>query len=171
MDKLLRDVLELRARKGIDERGRLLLEGLRLVRAAHAAGVPFEHVLYTPEYFSDDACRELLVRVRAAGIATHQLAPREFSRLSYKAEGLVGVVRHAAPPLEVALRAPRVVVLDALSDPGNIGSILRTANAWDAAVIAIDGPRKLYHPKALSLRGRRWARCSTRRPRSPIAMP
>jgi TrmH family RNA methyltransferase len=144
----LRAVFELRARKGIDDRGRLLVEGSRANAAAHRAGVSFEQVLYAPEFF-DDGGAELLARLEVAGVAVRRLPTRDFSRISYKADGIVGVVRVAPPPLDDVLGAKVLLVLDALSDPGNIGAILRTANAWDAGVLVVDAEGKLYHPKAV----------------------
>lgn len=146
----LHDVLELRARKGIDPHKRLLLEGLRLVEAARRAGLPFEGVMYAPEFFTGEACSEVLRALLRDGVPSERLAPRDFSRVSYKAEGLAAVVRYAGPPLADVLRAPRVVVLDGLSDPGNVGAVLRSANAWGpASVVVVGGPDKLFHPKCL----------------------
>ena len=51
--------------------------------------------------------------------------------------------------LDEVLASPLVVVLDALSDPGNIGAVLRTANAWGAAVVVAEADGKLYHPKSV----------------------
>lgn len=144
----LRAVFELRARKGLDESGRLVLEGSRTNAAAHAAGVPFEEILYTPEFFAEGAA-ELLARLQAEGVTARRLPQKDFSRISYKADGIVGVVRVTAPPLDAVLASKVVVVLDALSDPGNIGAVLRTANAWDAGVIVAEAEGKLYHPKSV----------------------
>lgn len=146
----LDDVLALRARKGIDPQKRLLLEGLRLVDAARRAKLPFEGVLHAPEFFTGETCGELLRALQRDGVPTERLAPRAFSRISYKAEGLVAVVRYAGPSLADVLGAPRVVVLDGLSDPGNVGAVLRSANAWGpASVVVVGGADKLFHPKCL----------------------
>jgi TrmH family RNA methyltransferase len=145
----LEDVLALRARKGIDPQGRLLLEGLRLVGAARRAELPFEFVAYAPEFFSGEPCKQLLEQLQRDGVPSQCLPARTFSKLSYKAEGLVAVVRYALPAIDEVLRAPRLLVLDGLSDPGNIGAVLRTANAWPAAVAIVGGSDKLFHPKCL----------------------
>jgi len=138
---------ELQARKG-KVGDRLLLEGLRPCRGARDANVPFEHVLYAPELFAE-GCQLLLDRFVADGVACHRIERKEFSRISYKAEGIVGVVKFAGANLDEVLRSPVVVVLDALSDPGNIGAIVRSANAWGGAVAVGDTGDKLYHPKSL----------------------
>ncbi|MCW5808076.1 MAG: RNA methyltransferase [Deltaproteobacteria bacterium] len=145
----LRDVFALRANKGIDGKNRLLLEGSRLVRAALAAGATFELAIQTPEHFGDGGSAAIVAQLAGRGVAIHRLAPAAFSKLSYKADGLIAVVRYVAPPLEKVLSAARVMVLDALSDPGNIGAVVRAAGAWDASVAVIDDGKKLFHPKSL----------------------
>lgn len=145
----LRDVFVLRKRKGIDRQHRLLVEGSRLTRAALAAGVRFEQVLFAPEFF-DDTCSALVDAIRATGAPAREIPAATFSRLSYKAEGVLGVVRFEPPRLDAVMRRSLVVVLDALSDPGNIGAVLRTVDAWGpAGVVVVDGHEKLFHPKAL----------------------
>jgi TrmH family RNA methyltransferase len=147
---MLREVFELRARRGIDPQGRLLLEGLRLIDAAHRKGLAIERVFYTPEFFSGEPCRALLFALQRAGVPSTCLPKSEFSRLSYKAEGLVAVARFEEPPLDAVLACPRVVVLDGLADPGNLGAVVRTANAWGpAGVVVVGTPGKMFHPKAL----------------------
>ena len=145
---LLRDVLELQQAKGMGPFGRLLLEGLRLVRTAVGANLRFELLLYAPEFYSE-GCDALVDAIAARGVPTLQLDPRAFSKLSYKAEGLVAVVRYTAPAA-TALTLDRVLVLDALSDPGNIGAAIRSANAWRVdAVVVVESGQRLYHPKSL----------------------
>ena len=146
----LEDVLALRARKSIDPRGFLLLEGLRLVGAARRAELAFEFVAYAPEFFSGEPCKQLLEQLQRDGVPSQCLATRTFSKLSYKAEGLVAVVRYALPAVDDVLQCERLLVLDGLSDPGNIGAVLRTANAWGpAGVIVVGSSDKLFHPKCL----------------------
>ena len=128
------------------------IEGLRLALAARAAGLAFTRVAYAPEFFSDTArAAALVAALTADGARCERLVPRDFSRLSYKADGIVARVRYVAPPLDAVLaRRGVIVVLDGLSDPGNIGAVVRTANAWCAAgVVAIDGHAKLAHEKCV----------------------
>jgi len=148
----LRGAFELKAIKGMDSEDRLLLEGLRLNYGALRARVPFEQILYAPEFFLDDRCFELVDSLRSGGVETVRLARRLFSKFSYKAEGVLGIVRYEAPRLDqISLEEnPQITVLDELSDPGNIGGIIRTANALRVSlVIVTSSEKKLYHPKCL----------------------
>ena len=142
----------LKSLKGIDPKGHLLIEGLRLNTGAWTAKLPFIQMLYAPEFFSDHRCGELVDDVRSSGAETIRISRRVFGKYSYKAEGILGVVRHSPPSLEeIRLGiSPRVVVLDGLADPGNIGGIIRSANAFGVdLVIVAESQRKLFHPKSL----------------------
>ncbi|HHO54032.1 MAG TPA: RNA methyltransferase [Deltaproteobacteria bacterium] len=147
----LEEVHVLRQRKGRDDVGRVLLEGLRCVSAAASAGVPVETLIIAPEFYSSERCAAVVDQLSGIGVRPRRVRPRQFSRLSYKAEGLLAVVRHRVPALGEG-PVPRdrpLVILDALSDPGNLGSVLRAANAFGGSVLVVEGTPKLYHPKAL----------------------
>ena len=54
------------------------------------------------------------------------------------------------PPMDVGFLAPaRYLLLEGVQDPGNVGTILRTANAFGWEVILLDGCADLYNPKTV----------------------
>ncbi len=152
MDSWLARAHALRGLKNRDDAGRLLLDGRRLVEAARAARLPFDWVAHAPEYYGEEEAGATLVSALSHdGVVVQRLAPREFSSLSYKANGVVAIVRHRPPDARALVERPGLrVVLDGLSDPGNIGAVIRTANAWGATgVLVVDGEDKLFHPKCV----------------------
>lgn len=65
-------------------------------------------------------------------------------------QGVVAVVRTPAAALEVVTGTRLVVVLDGVSDPGNVGTVLRTADAAGAdAVVVLAGCADPFGPKAV----------------------
>ncbi len=65
-------------------------------------------------------------------------------------QGVLGIARFADASLESAAEASRVVVLEAVRDPGNAGAVVRSAVAAGfGAVIATQGTTDLWSPKAL----------------------
>ena len=52
-------------------------------------------------------------------------------------------------PLEEILAKKIIVVLDGVQDPGNVGTILRTAEAFGCGVIALEGSAELFNPKVV----------------------
>ncbi|MEZ4247557.1 MAG: RNA methyltransferase [Polyangiales bacterium] len=150
----------LRAARGAGPR--LLLDGSRLVEAAQTAGLVIERLWLCPPLYSDPT-RTLALLGALPRVPKLTLDVRAFSRVSYKADGVVAVVVYATPSLDDVLAAPPirhadaglraadlVLVLDGLSDPGNVGAVARTANAWGArGLIAVDGLARLRHPKGI----------------------
>jgi TrmH family RNA methyltransferase len=149
---------QLLERKGRDKQGKYLIEGNHLVSEALAAGVPLEAVLYDPE-------RGVPAELAGAG-ATGGGAPwvaasaAALAKLCDAATPQPIVAVAAMPPREEAApeRAaawaadPRalVVVVDGVQDPGNLGTIIRCADAVAATgVIVGRGSADVYNPKTL----------------------
>lgn len=122
--KLVRKLLG--QRKHRDETGLFAAEGEDLVEAAKRAGIEPVHVLVAGETVEE----ELLARV---------------STLPHPARA-IGVYRRADLP--TAMRST-CLALWRLSDPGNVGTLLRTADAFGASMALSEGCADPTSPKAL----------------------
>jgi TrmH family RNA methyltransferase len=122
--KLVRKLLG--QRKHRDETGLFAAEGEDLVEAASGAGIEPVHVLVAGETVEE----ELLARV---------------STLPHPARA-IGVYRRADLP--TGMRST-CLALWRLSDPGNVGTLLRTADAFGASVALSEGCADPTSPKAL----------------------
>lgn len=122
-------------------RGLHLAEGLRVCREALAAAEVVE-LLHTGD-------RDALIGTVAEHVRVTRVDDRVMARLSDAATppGIVAVVR--TPDLErpVPGHGP-VLVLDGVGDPGNVGTLLRTAAAFGASVLSVGGADP-YGPKAV----------------------
>ena len=140
----LRAVLALRRRRVREEQGRTLLEGFEELSLALEAGVVPETVLHCPELMLDPSTQgALLEEVRALGASTIRLGRGAFERVAYREgpDGFLAVVPVAGVALhELVLPPdPLVLVCEGLEKPGNLGAVLRTADAAGvAAVVAAD---------------------------------
>ncbi len=123
----LKDLASLTRRKGRGALGQFLVEGMRSVEAAVDAGAPLIELLVSHEGTADPRVAALMER---AGSPVHVVAAHELERVG-DAQTSQGVVAVATSVVADALPdAPgAVLVLDGVQDPGNVGTLVRTA-AW-----------------------------------------
>jgi TrmH family RNA methyltransferase len=157
--RLARSLLEPAGRR---RQRAFLVEGLRLVEAAAAAVTP-RLVLYAPPFGQRDAReRRLLLGLSRAGCPLRAVAGALLAQATdtVTPQGIVAVVPlpDGAPPEAWGDqeggpggdRSPLVLVLDAVGDPGNAGTLLRSAvGAGATAVLATKGTVDLYAPKVV----------------------
>jgi RNA methyltransferase, TrmH family len=134
----------LQTAKGREAEGLFLIEGPHLLVAALDAQVTPRLLVYDPLALERTVeGRRLLERVadaRAAGVEVYEALPSAIERASdtRTPQGIVAAVALAdvAPDRTRARRRgrarPVLLALDALADPGNLGTILRSALAADA---------------------------------------
>jgi RNA methyltransferase, TrmH family len=128
----LKEIRKLARRRTRDERGRFVAEGEDLVQAAAAAGWSPVHLLTAAGsgLDGDEVEGSLLAGVSGLGSGTRQLGVYE--------------ERWSAP------HGPLCVVLWGVGDPGNVGTILRSARAFGAASVVLGpGCADPYGPKAV----------------------
>ena len=158
-----------------DKYNRFLVEGPRCVGEAVRHAAAHVHDLYlTPE--AADRHADILARARAADLYTHTVTPRVMSAMSADAQGILAVVattalaagpqegdagagagersgaeeRPGADLAEHLAGARLVAVLAEAQDPGNAGTIIRTADAAGAdAVVLVRGSVDATNPKVV----------------------
>ena len=138
----LRQIAALRRRRDRDREGLTLVDGFEELSLALDSGVRPRTLFWCPELMSQ-AAAEVVERCREAGAQTLQLSRVAFEKVAYR-EGPDGVLA-VVPGVERTtseLEAPPDVlalVCQAVEKPGNLGAMLRTADAAGVgAVIASD---------------------------------
>ena len=140
----LKAVLALRRRRVREDEGRTVVDGYEELALALDAGIVPDSVLHCPELMLDPATQESLVeRARALGSTTVRLSRAAFEKVAYREgpDGFLAVVPVAGVPLDDLELPPDplVLVCEGLEKPGNLGAVLRTADAAGvAAVVAAD---------------------------------
>jgi TrmH family RNA methyltransferase len=140
----LKSLVALRRRRAREEAGTTLIEGYDELSLALDAGVVPRTVYFCPELMlHPDVQRDVVTRVRALGSETQQLGRAAFEKVAYR-EGpdgflaVVDAVTRTCADLTVG-EAPLVLLCQGVEKPGNLGAMLRTADAAGAAaVIAAD---------------------------------
>ncbi len=132
--------------RSLDERTHLLLEGEKTILDAVAAGITLEHVLH------DGSVRP--GRLAALTSAHPRLVSRAvLERLadSKTPQHLLAIARRRDVPVaEILGRPGPVVFVFGIQDPGNLGAIVRVAEAAaGAGVLGAPGTADFFHPRAV----------------------
>jgi TrmH family RNA methyltransferase len=150
LETMIRD---LHRSRGRERRGLCLAEGIRLVEEAVAAKVEIKAALVGPTLDSHERGRALKAALAARTSLTettdHQLAKLAATE---HPQGVLVVLGWRGWTLDqiVINQDAVVVILDAVQDPGNVGTIARTAWGLGAAgVIALPGTAELSNPKTM----------------------
>ena len=147
-------IRDLHRRKARERRGLALAEGVRLVEELLAAGVECTGAVVAPALEATPRGAALVAALEARGVGLERTDDQELARLAATEhpQGIVAVFRPPSWPIEAlapAVGAP-LVVLDGVQDPGNVGTIARTAVAFGAAgLVALPGTVDLTNPKVV----------------------
>ena len=131
----------------------IVIEGFREIRLAITTGFTISSLLYCREIIHDEEFRSLLSNT-VSSFEMAELTPEIFNRLAYRKDS-GGVIALAKPRridfTEVKLSLnPLILVLESVEKPGNLGAILRTADASNLdAVIICDPQTDIYNPNAI----------------------
>lgn len=150
----VKQLVKLRDRRPRDEAGVFLVEGYREIRRALEKNVPLQEVYFSPEWFLGENEPGLLKTAEAAGAQLFELTRDAFAKVAYRErpDGLLAV----APQWKRALTdlalppAPFLLVVEAIEKPGNLGTILRSADAAGCdAVIVCDPVTDIFNPNVV----------------------
>jgi len=139
-------------RRKREQRGELLVEGVRAIDRCLSAGWPVRAVLSPIDAVPSAWARSVFDRLPAAERV--ELTPPLFARLADREEPpeLLLVARIPVPDLSLMPRSADgvVVLIDRPSSPGNLGTIIRTADALGAAGVLTTGHGvHLYDPRTI----------------------
>lgn len=152
--KLLTLARDLRRRKARERQQRFVAEGVRTVEELLASRLTVHGVLMAPSLHETARGAALVDAVALAGIEPAWVTEAELSSAADTdtPQGVLAIAEipsHALGSLQTG-PGSRLVVLDAVQDPGNAGTILRTAAALGASgVVALPGTVDLWNPKVV----------------------
>lgn len=132
-------------------RGLCLLEGVRLLETALEAGAWVQEAFVVPELVATPRGGALVQALMNRGVPVTPVTERVLAHMSdtQTPQGVVAVAAMQEAALDAFAGSTALVIADGISDPGNMGTLLRTAAATGAAVWSRAGSVDLYEPKAL----------------------
>ena len=138
-----------------EQEGKFLIEGTHLVQEAMASGEKIDAVLMTREFLDGTSGAQLLEGLNLSAVV-NEIDVREVESITETVtpQGVVAVVQTRNYTAEKLLRANGgssvIVALDAVADPGNVGTIIRTCDWFgvDAVLLGRDSV-ELHNPKVI----------------------
>lgn len=134
--------------------GEMLVEGFREIQRAFQAGWTFKEIYFCPELFIQPAINGFLADLATSGIPLIQCSKNVFRKISYREgpDGLIAVsslvgckLADLSPPPQ-----PLLLIAEGIEKPGNIGTLLRTADACGVdAVIICDPKTDINNPNVI----------------------
>lgn len=137
-------LVNLRKRSERDSAGLTVVEGYAEARLALDAGVALSSICYCPDLVDDPARRAWVDDLTATGVETLVLGRAAFERASYREspDGILVVVPTPGGALaDLPLSdQPLVLVAESVEKPGNLGAMLRTADAAGVEAVIAASP-------------------------------
>lgn len=133
---------------------KFLLEGWRALKDGLSSTFVIESVNVLPRFFEDNDYQAILNEVRQRHIAIKELSEIELRQISetVHAQGVIAVVQKKERDLSDRLlkKSAMIVAADRVSDPGNVGSLLRTSDWFGADLVLLGtGCVELYNEKVV----------------------
>lgn len=148
----IKNIVKLGKAKERKSQGLFILEGARELSLALSAGYTIDSIFVCPELFSKSDYPQVL-----SGVDSHlqyEVSRQVFEKIAYRegSDGTIALVKPKSHQLSdlILKENPFIIILEAVEKPGNLGAILRTADAAQAdAVIVCDPLTDVYNPNTI----------------------
>lgn len=151
----IKDLLALQEKSRLRrEKGLFVVEGHREVSRCRNAGFKLRTLFICREILGKEAA-VLTEKAEAEGCPVCEVSPRVYSRIAYRSgtEGIIAEAEAKGGRLEdlvITRPDPLIAVIESVEKPGNIGAVLRSADAAGAdALIICDPLTDLYNPNLI----------------------
>jgi TrmH family RNA methyltransferase len=150
----IKDAAQLRTSRARQRQGRFLIDGVREVTRAIAAGVRCVEAFVCDELCVSPECRNVVQALESTDAEIFSVPAIVYAKLAFgeREDGVVVVAespRRRLQDLQLP-PTPLIAVLDGIEKPGNLGAILRSADAAGVdAVVAADARTDLYNPNTI----------------------
>ena len=150
----LKKIAQLKTKKGRKKQGRFLIEGARSCEEGVKSAWEIESLLYTSKAGENPRIRRILSNAQRREIELIQVKQNLLEKISdtVTSQGIVGVIKIKDFTQEFLFqRKPELLLaLDSIKDPGNMGTLIRTADAFGVdGVILSKECVDLFNPKVV----------------------
>ncbi|MCK5782443.1 MAG: RNA methyltransferase [Flavobacteriales bacterium] len=150
----IKELIQLRDKSRVRKKKSLfLIEGLRELSVAIKGNYTVDQILFLPKIIDVDTIENLF----KGGVLPELISISEdvYKKLAYResTEGTIAIARtknHSIVDLKLANTKPLILIGESIEKPGNIGAILRTADAANIDAVIIANPKTdLYNPNVI----------------------
>lgn len=148
----IKDIIKLQSKSRERRKKELfLIEGQRELSLAIKSGYEIENILIEPSLFE----RKKTTKFEISENKIFEISKDVYKKIAYRdsTEGIVGIVKTKKIDLEFIdfkNKTPLILVLEGLEKPGNIGAILRTADAANVDAVLIANPKTdIFNPNII----------------------
>ncbi|MBM9500252.1 RNA methyltransferase [Leptospira sp. 201903071] len=153
----LKNISNLKEKKHRETSGLFFIEGYREIsRASKSGKVKFQNVLYSPECFLGENEYDLIREIGAKAI---KVPKKVFEKISYRdrPDGLIATAHFFPIGIETFPKESKqlkqgkpILVIEGVEKPGNLGTILRTAEGAGFHTVLVADPRlDLFNPNVI----------------------
>ena len=144
----LKLVQKLKLKKYRDELKLFAAEGLRLCEPAADSEIEFG--FYTAEFLKNERAEKLVEKIKTCA-TLYEIPTATFEKISdtKTPQGIMLILRQKIFALEEVLQKNLIVALDAVHDAGNLGTILRTAEAFNCGVVILEDSADIFNSKVV----------------------
>jgi len=151
-NSFIKKVVQLQEKSRTRKKERLfVVEGKREISLALSGNYKIENILFNPELISE----EEVFKITKSEANTIAVSKEVYHKIAYResTEGILAIFKtkeHHIGSLKFNSKTPLLLIAEAPEKPGNIGAILRTADAAKVDAILIANPKTdLYNPNII----------------------
>lgn len=153
---LVKDLVLLKEKsKTRKKTGHFLIEGLRELDLAFQGNYSIDTVLFDTHLISQNDIEILLEKYDSSNTELIEIAPDVYHRLAHRdtTGGVIAMAKsklHSLDDIRFKTKNPLILVAESIEKPGNIGALLRTADAANIDAVLIADPKTdLYNPNCI----------------------
>lgn len=152
-NKIVKELVQLREKsRQRKKRGEFLVEGLREISLAMKGGYQITQIFFVPSVISIEDVGKL---VNNNAIDKIIISNDVYSKLALRdsTEGIIALVKsksHALKDLKFKSDNPLILIAESTEKPGNLGALLRTADAANIDAVIVSNPKSdFYNPNVI----------------------
>lgn len=153
-NSIIKEIKSLHRKKDRWIKRSFFVEGIRAVEECIKSSTKIAYLVYSDMLFSINGGKELFDKLDPQKNKLYYISDKLFKEISdtEKPQGILAVVEYDLKKIDEVLKDKEnfIILLDRVQDPGNIGTIIRTADAFGSnGVIVTEGCVDIFNPKTI----------------------